>query len=79
MWGGGPWSGAGIVVGLVVLALLAGAVVLIGVAARTGGGRWSPSRDRAAELLAERFARGEIDEQEYEHRLAVLDQHRGVG
>jgi putative membrane protein len=29
-------------------------------------------RDTPGETLANRFARGEIDEQEYEHRLAVL-------
>ncbi|WP_432029611.1 SHOCT domain-containing protein [Streptomyces sp. 1222.5] len=31
---------------------------------------------RAEELLAERFARGQIDEEEYERRLALLREHR---
>ncbi|OIK06264.1 SHOCT domain-containing protein [Streptomyces monashensis] len=39
-----------------------------------GDGGW---QDRGAEnLLAERFARGEIDEDEYKRRLAVLREHR---
>jgi putative membrane protein len=31
-----------------------------------------PPDEGAEQILAERFARGEIDEQEYRHRLAVL-------
>ncbi|MEU9794393.1 hypothetical protein AB0E27_27875 [Streptomyces sparsogenes] len=31
---------------------------------------------RAEDLLAERFARGEIDEDEYKRRLALLREHR---
>ncbi|OIK25525.1 hypothetical protein VT52_021680 [Streptomyces malaysiense] len=31
---------------------------------------------RAEELLAERFARGEIEEDEYKRRLALLREHR---
>ncbi|WP_240929293.1 SHOCT domain-containing protein [Streptomyces coryli] len=31
-----------------------------------------PSRHTAEQLLAERFARGEVDEDEYHRRLAVL-------
>ncbi|WP_436846972.1 SHOCT domain-containing protein [Streptomyces atratus] len=31
---------------------------------------------RAEELLAERFARGEIDEDEYKRRLTLLREHR---
>lgn len=31
---------------------------------------------RPEDLLAERFARGEIDEEEYQRRLAVLRDHR---
>ncbi|MFF8407542.1 SHOCT domain-containing protein [Streptomyces sp. NPDC015684] len=33
-------------------------------------------RGRAEELLAERFARGQIDEEEYARRLARLREHR---
>ncbi|MFJ5901901.1 SHOCT domain-containing protein [Streptomyces sp. NPDC093064] len=31
---------------------------------------------RAEDLLAERFARGEIDDEEYKRRLALLREHR---
>ncbi|MFF7451557.1 MULTISPECIES: SHOCT domain-containing protein [unclassified Streptomyces] len=31
-----------------------------------------PHRESAERLLAERFARGEIDEEEYGHRMSVL-------
>lgn len=42
-------------------------------------GRWQPSRRQSlpvpadpAAVLAERFAKGEIDEAEYAHRLSVI-------
>lgn len=37
--------------------------------------RWEDGRS-AEELLANRFARGEIDEEEYNKRLEVLRRHR---
>lgn len=48
------------------------------------GGRWfwwrryAPHEDRASgeRVLAERFARGEIDEEEYRRRLSVLREAR---
>ena len=46
------------------------------------GRRWhghmhdTSSKDKSAEeVLADRFANGEIDEKEYEHRLEVLRKH----
>ncbi len=36
----------------------------------------SPKDMTAEEVLADRFAHGEIDEKEYEHRLEVLKKHR---
>ncbi|KLO30768.1 hypothetical protein ABW17_29205 [Mycobacterium nebraskense] len=86
MWDGGygGWSWAGwilmAVVLVVVVALLITAVV---VAVRYlggggGGGRDSvQARVRAAEdVLAERFARGEIDDDEYRKRVALLREYR---
>ena len=44
--------------------------------AGTGGGRRGPSgHERAREILQERFARGELTEQEYRERMRVLDEH----
>ncbi|GAB3273554.1 hypothetical protein GCM10027449_11090 [Sinomonas notoginsengisoli] len=37
----------------------------------------TPAAPRPEDVLAERFARGEIDEAEYRSRLDVLRQHRG--
>jgi putative membrane protein len=35
-------------------------------------------QSRAEELLAERFARGEIDDNEYRNRVALLREHRAA-
>jgi putative membrane protein len=64
-WGGGPWIG--IVWLLFWAALVIGAVYLFR--------RRSPDRDpgqTAAAALAERYARGDIEEDEYRKRLRVL-------
>ena len=59
--------------------LIAGAIALIRYTSR------SARQDRAAEpapaqrVLADRFARGEIDEDEYERRLQVLSTTPGCG
>lgn len=58
--------------------LLAGIAVLVWglTQATTGGGRREASgHERAREILQERFARGEITEQEYRERMRVLDEH----
>jgi putative membrane protein len=64
-WGGGPWIG--IVWLLFWAALVIGAVYLLR--------RRPPPPDpgeSAGAALAERYARGEIDEDEYRTRLRVL-------
>lgn len=72
------WGWFGIIAGSVLLVALvvAGIVVL----ARAGqlGSRTArvPSAPSAEDLLAERFARGEIDEDEYRTRLATLTDAR---
>ncbi len=75
MWGGG-WTGwvFGPVMMILVLAAIVAAVVLI---ARTVGhaahGPTSPAVGRdPIDILKERFARGEIDKDEYEERRRVL-------
>jgi putative membrane protein len=64
-WGGGPWIG--IVWLLFWAALVVGAVYLL----RRRPSHREPSESAAA-ALAERYARGEIDEDEYRKRLRVL-------
>jgi putative membrane protein len=56
--------------------LLFWALVVVGVIVLVRSLRRAPAdRPRAEELLAERFARGEIGEQEYRERLDVLRAH----
>ena len=60
---------------LILLALVALAVFLV---RGDFGVRWSQGEDRrskpdAREILAERFARGEISEEEFEQRKRVLE------
>ena len=65
--GGGWWMGAGSLVFIVLIALV---VVLL--VRRPDESHPSQRTSDAAEILAERFARGEIDEEEYHSRLAAL-------
>jgi putative membrane protein len=64
-WGSGPWIG--IVWLLLWAALIFGAVYLF----RRRPSHRDPGAPGAA-ALAERYARGEIDEDEYRKRLSVL-------
>lgn len=78
---GGLWGGSILMTMAMVLfwALLITAVVLAlryllslsGTGSAPAGGS-----SRAESLLAERFARGEIDEDEYQRKLTLLHQHR---
>lgn len=80
-WGMG-WGGW-VAMGLLLLLLVAGLVALAlylgrasGASPRTGPGtsprQGGPERETAERILDERYARGEVDEQEYLHRRAVL-------
>lgn len=91
MWYDGGWGWGGWVVMTAFIALF-WAVLIVGLVAlvryltgarhhqqpgrhpASGEGEW---QDRRAEsLLAERFARGEIEADEYKRRLALLREHR---
>jgi len=55
--------------------------IVLAVRYLTGGGghrgEGSPQQARGAkDVLAERFARGEIDEDEYRRRMTALQEHR---
>lgn len=76
-WGWGYGMGAGMWLSWVVLVLVVGIVVYLVVRAsgseaghpRTGGPARRPT---AFEILADRYARGEIGTEEYEERLSHL-------
>ncbi|SDY81614.1 SHOCT domain-containing protein [Citreimonas salinaria] len=68
MWGGGHWFMGGIM--LVFWGLVIAAVVLL--VRRLGTGQ-TPARRDAMEVLRERFAAGEIDEEEFERRKKALE------
>ena len=71
-WGGG-WAG-GIFGGFMMLAFWGVIIALIVFAVRgISGNRGGDSRKDALDTLRERFAAGEIDEEEYNRRKRVLE------
>lgn len=77
----GPWDG-GWVVGMMLMSFLFVALIVVGVvvlvrsSSHDGQPPRAPGSDRALEILDERFARGEIDQAEYEERRRALTQGR---
>ena len=83
MWHGGDWVWGGSIlmtVAMVVFwALLITAVVLAVrylISSQGTGSAPVAGPSRAESLLAERYARGEIDDDEYQRKLTLLHQHR---
>jgi len=79
--GFGGWSYAGMVVGMVVFwaILLGGIFVLLRyTSSRDNTGSTAPRDPDPQQLLAARYARGEIDDTEYRQRLTVLREHTSV-
>jgi putative membrane protein len=77
-WGNGAGWGWMLMMGLFMVLLIAGivfAVVFAGRATSPSQGGQSDAVDasRAKAILEERFARGEIDEDEFQRRTQVLD------
>jgi putative membrane protein len=76
------WGWAATTLGSLLFLALLGLVawLVVRTVRRPGGGPTRPvhtaGQDTAERLLADRFARGEIDEEEYRRRLATL---RSVG
>ena len=73
MWGGGGWFFLG---PLMMILFLAGIVALVVLAVRWAGGegmgRSQASGRAPLDILRERFARGEIDRDEFEERRRAL-------
>lgn len=74
MFGNGGWEGL-LMGGVMMLLFWGGLIALAYIALRAGAGsRNSPhsGADQALRILAERYARGEIDAQEYRERKQAL-------
>jgi putative membrane protein len=74
-WGWGSWFGMGLVMTLFWALVIAAIVALVRYVSGSRDASRSTSTDESQhpeELLAERFARGEIDEQEYQRRRELL-------
>ncbi len=74
-WGGGPWYGMffGPIMMVAVLAVIVAVVIFI---LRGTGGAPSgqPAGKTPLHILKERYAKGEIDKDEFEERRRVLDE-----
>ena len=71
-WGWGVWGGGMLLFGLVWIVLLIGLPVVLVYWVTTQGQSRENGSDRALELLRERYARGELSEEEFETRRARL-------
>jgi putative membrane protein len=74
MWGDSQWGGFGMFLGpifmiLLVIGIVAGTVYVL---RHFGGGIGPHANDRALVLLKERFAKGEIDTEEFTARKKAL-------
>ncbi|HEY0697274.1 MAG TPA: SHOCT domain-containing protein [Micromonospora sp.] len=67
---GWVWPMGGMMIGLLVLALVV--IGLVWLIAGYGRRRVPDGRDTARDTLAERYARGELDTEEYRRRLDEL-------
>lgn len=81
-WGWGGWFLMAVMMVVFWGLLITGVVALVRYAGgprradQPGGAGTPPEPGRAEDVLAERYARGEIDEDEYRRRLATLRERR---
>lgn len=78
-WGWGGWILTAIVLTAffaVVITAIVAAVRYVGGPGHRGGPQGAVTGRGPDGILAERFARGEIDDEEYRRRVALLREHR---
>ncbi|HSJ36567.1 MAG TPA: SHOCT domain-containing protein [Acidimicrobiia bacterium] len=73
MW---HWNGMGAWGWIMMIIFWIAVAALIVWTVRSVSGQARPDPDQAMRVLDERFARGEIDQQEYEERRRVLKSNR---
>ena len=82
MWNGGSWGWGGVVMYIVLAALLVAVAVVVAFAIRAlvrGDSQTEGASSVATgpeDTLAHRFAHGEINEDEYRRRIAILREQR---
>ena len=77
-WGGNGGGWGAIMLAVLLVALIVVVAFAIGYLARRGGSQYNRGSSAATgpeDTLAQRFARGEIDEEEYRRRVALLREH----
>jgi putative membrane protein len=80
-WAGNGWGWGGVVTYIVLAVLLVAVVIVVAAAVRylvRGGSPYTGASSEATgpeATLAERFARGEIDDDEYRRRITLLREH----
>ncbi len=77
MWSSGHWGGFGMILGpilmiLIVVGIVAGTVYLVRQPGAAGLSASHSAQDRALALLKERYAKGEIDSEEFAERRKLL-------
>ena len=72
-WGGGQMFGGGIMMLLIWGAIIFLLFVLVRSINATHHGTYTPPHQTALEILKVRFAKGEIDKEEYEDRRNLLE------
>ena len=75
MFGNNGWMGGGMGIGMWIfwIVLIVIVVLLARVFARGGPSLPSPRRESPLDILKARYARGEIDDEEYQHRRRELE------